>query len=981
MRHITTLPVFLCVASIVLGTAYAPPASAAGTPQPIDYKAYDGWNAIRGLRLSDDGRTMAYALTPEDGDPTLVVRNLTTGAETTQVRGSAPRFTADGKFVVYTLNALKKDADAARKAKKTDEQLPKNGLGILEVATGKLTTYERVKSAQVARDGSRFIAFLDELPLRASSAPGAIASPAPVTSALPIGVATGEPSTAPTTAPVPSPSPSAKADKKKDDGANLIVRDLQSGTDLALANVTEFALGDDDRTLGFATETKDGKGDGVHVRDLAGGVTSDVLGGVGRYKNLATARAGTALGFLSDARTYAQDVPHYDAYVVDLTTPTPSALLAVSDTTTGMPRGTTVSDDGTTVWSKDGKRMFLGVAAAPTPIPAGTPTPINVDLWTYRDTRLQSVQFHDQAQDRKRTDLGVYDLAAKRYVQLANPAQRVVLTNENGTTALGFDNRPYAISASWTGQGYTDIYAISLADGSRKRIARKVSDQAFSPGGAYVVVWDEHLRKWASVRTSDGQRTVLAAAQTVTFADETDDHPGPQPPYGLGGFIAGDRSVIVYDRFDPWLVDLATGFAKNLTSGVGRKTSVVYSVMNTDPDRTALPADAPLLLSLTDQVTYASGFASGSLSGGAPKTLIRADKFISNSGAQFGTVHDRIAPPIKARSADRLAFTQETYREARDVWVSDSTFAHPIKSSNANPQLVNYTWGHEQLISYKTEQGMPLRAVLLTPDGFDPHKKYPMLVYFYEKWTDQYHSFYAPAPRYPTLSRYVSNGYLVLLPDVVYKVGHPGKSALEAINAAVDAVTKRGFVDTKHVGIAGHSWAAYQINYMITQTDRFRAVEAGAAVANMTSAYGGIRLESGNVRESQYEAGQSRIGASPWDRPDLYLENSGLFHIKNIHTPYLTMHNDADGAVPFSQGVEFMTAMRRLNKPAYMFTFNGKDHNLRDTPADREQLKFWAVHFDEWFDYWLKGAPRPSWFDGTEYLHRGERDVRPLYGE
>jgi dipeptidyl aminopeptidase/acylaminoacyl peptidase len=267
---------------------------------------------------------------------------------------------------------------------------------------------------------------------------------------------------------------------------------------------------------------------------------------------------------------------------------------------------------------------------------------------------------------------------------------------------------------------------------------------------------------------------------------------------------------------------------------------------------------------------------------------------------------------------------------------------------------------------------------MLVPDGLKPDKKAPLLVYFYETYASTFHSFYSPGPgTSPNFSRYVSNGYVVLLPDVHYRVGHPGKSAVDCIMPAVDAAIKTGYVDPQRLGISGHSWAAYQINYMITQTHRFRAVEAGAAVDDMFSAYSGIRLESGVVREGQYEHGQSRIGAAPWDRPDLYLENSGLFHIKNITTPYLTVHNDLDGAVPQFQGIEFVTAMRRLGKEAYMFAFDGEEHGLRD----REHQKYWTVHLDEWFDHWLKGAPRPAWMNGVDYLHRGERNVRPLYGE
>jgi dienelactone hydrolase len=955
---------FALVFVAVLMIESAPPPVMAASPRPVTYADYDGWKAIRGMTLSDDGTHLAYALVPTSGDPTLVIRDTATGKELREERGTAPFFTADAKFVVYTLNAPNKEINAAHLAPKPSEAAPKNGIGIVELATGHVETFERVKSVQVAHDGGgAFIAFLNEPAAHPSPSPAATPSP--------------EVTASPAASPMPTPAP--KADKKKDEGTDLVIRDLTNGTNVTVPNVTDYVLAQDDRTLAYATQTKSGTGDGVHVRDLASGTTSDALAGNGRYKSLAIAHSGSVLGFLSDVRTYAQDVPHYDAYVVDLRAAQPVATVAVDETNRYLPHDQRPNENGTVSFSRDGARMFLGTAAAPTPLPSGTPLPIAVDLWTYKDAHLQSQQAHDIASERKRTYLGVYDLATRRFAQLGSPSLRTIETNRNPNVALGHDPRPYDLASSWIGEDASDLYAVSLVDGSRKLLGRGFAESVLSPGGAYAVAWDKHLRHWISLRTTDGKRTVLAPDAKVTFYDETDDHPGPPPPYGIGGWIAGDRAVIVYDRYDPWLVDLGTGVAKNLTHGAGRATSVVYSVLDTDPDRDAFPVNEPFLLSLSDQRTYASGFATLAYGGGTPRTLMHTEKLLANEG---GPLHDRIGAPLKARHADRFIFTAETYREFRDYWMSDHSFANAQKVTDANPQLANYRWGSEHLISYRSSDGTPLRAVLLLPDGFDPHKTYPMLVYFYEKWSDRFRSFYSPTPGYPTLSRYVSNGYVVLLPDVVYKVGHPGASALRCINAAVDAVEKRGFIDRKHVGISGHSWAAYQINYMITKTDRFRAVEAGAAVANMTSAYGGIRLESGRVREGQYEVGQSRIGATPWERPDLYLENSGLFHIQDIHTPYLTMHNDADNAVPFSQGVEFLTAMRRLHKVAYMFSFNGKPHNLNYTlPADLDDIKYWSVAFDEWFDYWLKDAPRPTWFDGIDYLHKGERNIHPLYHE
>ena len=251
------------------------------------------------------------------------------------------------------------------------------------------------------------------------------------------------------------------------------------------------------------------------------------------------------------------------------------------------------------------------------------------------------------------------------------------------------------------------------------------------------------------------------------------------------------------------------------------------------------------------------------------------------------------------------------------------------------------------------------------------------MVYIYEELSNGLHQYSAPnVGTSINITRYVSNGYVVLEPDIVYETGYPGPSAMKCVIPAINTVVAQGYIDPKRIGIQGHSWGGYQITYMITQTDIFRAVEAGASVSNMISAYGGIRWGTGMVREFQYEKTQSRIGSTPWDAPLQFIENSPIFWIERIHTPYLTIHNDADDAVPWYQGIEFNTAMRRLGKEAYMFSFNGEPHGLRN----RDNMKYWTVHMDEFFDYYLLGKPRPSWMDtGVPFLEKGTRDVSPLF--
>jgi len=207
---------------------------------------------------------------------------------------------------------------------------------------------------------------------------------------------------------------------------------------------------------------------------------------------------------------------------------------------------------------------------------------------------------------------------------------------------------------------------------------------------------------------------------------------------------------------------------------------------------------------------------------------------------------------------------------------------------------------------------------------------------------------------------YNSNGYAVFIPDIVYREGYPGQSAYDCIMAGVDQVLKQfPFIDSTHMGIQGQSWGGYQVAWLVTRTDRFVAAMAGAPVSNMTSAYGGIRWSSGMVREFQYERTQSRIGDNLWNAFDLYVENSPLFGVPNIETPLLIMSNDGDGAVPWYQGIEFFTALRRLDKPAWLLNYNSDAHNLMKWP-NRVDL---SKRMFEFFEHYLKGKDMPEWME------------------
>ncbi|MGH7447211.1 MAG: alpha/beta hydrolase family protein, partial [Longimicrobiales bacterium] len=455
-------------------------------------------------------------------------------------------------------------------------------------------------------------------------------------------------------------------------------------------------------------------------------------------------------------------------------------------------------------------------------------------------------------------------------------------------------------------------------------------------------------------------RTTVNVSEPIPHAVHNELHDSPSLPraYGSAGWTTGDRLFLIYDRHDIWAVD-PTGRAapRSITEGVGRRENLRLRYVRLDSDERAVDPSTDLLLSAFNLWTKADGFYRDRVDGTLPPARITmADK--------------RFGDPLKAKDASRLMFTRSDFREFPDLWVSDLSFSSARKISTANPQQAEYRWGTAELVDWRSADGTVLQGVLYRPDGFDPARKYPMMVYFYERLSDNLHGHVVPAAGSSSIniSFYVSRGYLVFTPDIPYRIGYPGESAFNAVVPGVLSLLSRGFVDEQRVGVQGHSWGGYQIAYLLTKTDIFRAAEAGAPVANMVSAYGGIRWESGMSRMFQYERTQSRLGGTLWDAPMRFIENSPIFWADKVNTPLLMMHNDEDGAVPWEQGIEYFVALRRLGKPVWMLNYNGEAHGLRK----EVNRKDWAVRMQQFFDHYLRDEPPPVWLvEGVPATEKG----------
>jgi dipeptidyl aminopeptidase/acylaminoacyl peptidase len=943
------------------------------------------------VALSSDGRWAAWSLVPQVGDGEVVLRDLRSGSEVRHTRGfigrpqmkpgasrddairfPAPRFTADGSYLVFTIEPSRAEFEQARRARHGGKagDAPRSSLGIHRTADGHVDEIASVKSFRLDDGSPRWLAYL--LASRDSAAADSTTpdSTTPSAAAVPGGIAR----------PVSSDSTGGRA--KKDYGSRLVLRDLASGEEIRIEDVTTYSFDDAGRWLAYTVSSREEDANGAYVRSLEDGRTLPLLAGAGRYRSLVLDSAGTTAAFVSDRAEHDRDTPRYALYAATLRQSAAGSRKsgAASGTQARLTEGIAtalvtpamlgdtlvVSTEAKLEFSSDGTAIKFGVAPiVPDSIPADSLADKAVfNLWHYRDDRLQPEQRVEAAKDRKRSFTSVYDLSARVLRVLGSDSLPEIHLSPDFHVALGESDVPYRIEAMW-GEGGRDLYAIDVRTGKRTQIASRVPFRAsLSPAGGYVLWFGENGHWYSYATATKRSADITGDIAGVRFDQETWDTPSTAAAWGIAGWTEGERSVLIYDRYDIWEVDPSgRNPARVLTDSVGRREQIVFRLAEADTSERFVSTTHPLILEATDDSTKASGYWSdraGVVQ--PPKQLIMEAR--------------RLADLQKAPDANVYLFTRSTFREFPDLWLTDATFRSPTRISAANSQQSQYRWGTAQLVHWLSDDGVPLAGILYKPDDFDPSKKYPMLVYFYEQLSDNLHHYVPPAGRNvinPTM--YVSNGYLVFEPDIHYEIGYPGESAVKSVVPGVQMLIDSGFVDRHAVGLQGQSWGGYQVAYIITQTSMFRAAMAGAPVANMTSAYGGIRWESGLARAFQYERTQSRIGGSIWEQPLRYLRNSPLFWADRIRTPLFIMHNDGDGAVPWYQGVELFVALRRLGKEVYLIDYNDESHN----PTKRANQLDIAMRMRQFFDHHLRGAPAPDWMvHGIPFLDKGRDQLEPV---
>lgn len=889
------------------------------------------WNTLSNPIISNDGTRIAFEQNPQKGDGKLIVRSEKINFDTIP-RGNKAVFGPENDFMVFS---IKQPEDSIRKAKLDKvkkEDMPKDSLGIWVFGSNNVKKFPKLKSFKIPEENARWIAFTVE--------------PAPL--------------------PKDTTENISKKKKEKQEGDDLVMFQVETGDTLMFPNVSDWAYAKKGESVFFSREVKDSTRtvSSLHVFDTSTGKSSEIYSEEGWMKKLTPDEAGNQFAFL-----FSQDTVEEKTFSLFLGNLNESPEKIVDAYTRGIPVGWTPSENGDIYFSEDGTKIYFGTAESPKPSPKDTipeDEKPKLDIWHWQDLKLQPQQKVEAEKEKKRTYLAVYHIGLNRFIQLADPQIRVVTTLQKGNSeiAFGYNDLPYLRESSWTGASIRDFYIIDLKSGIKREIADGKSFVQISPQGKYVV-WYEPADSSFYARSTDINQleaVSLTKILPVNFYDERNDTPMDPRPYGVAGWSEDDRFVYIYDRYDIWKLDPAgERVPVNVTKAFGRRNETRLRYVKLDRELEFIPSDEPVLLSAIDERTMSGGFFSTRLGVVADPDLLMMDK------NHFDGVK-------KAKYADKLIWTRENVQEFPNLWCSDLNFLKSEQVSDANPQQENFIWPKIQLVEWTSFSGEKLKGLLYFPENLDPSKKYPLLVYFYERNAENLYKHLHPAPSRSTINRpfYVSNGYVVFVPDITYKEGYPGQSAYNAIVSGTQyLVNTFPYIDEKRMGLQGQSWGGYQTAYLITQTDLYAAAMAGAPVSNMTSAYGGIRWQTGMSRMFQYEQTQSRIGGTLWEKPLHYIENSPLFYAPKISTPLLMMHNDDDGAVPWYQGIEFFVALRRLNKPVWMLTYNGEPHNLNASSwANRVDLSKRMFGF---FNHYLKGEPMPEWMEkGVPATEKGE---------
>ncbi len=933
------------------------PSIAAADQTPIKLPDILAWKRIQTPVVSNDGVWLAYKVVPNEGNAEVVLKNLQDGKEQRFPIGEMARpnpfepgaapmapvnthdvaFSDDSKWLAFDEHPSVKEGKLLKKQHKPLQ----NKVLLVELATGKKTEFDGIKRFTFSGERSSAIALHRYPPTPA----GPAAAPA-----------------------APGATP-PKADDKPQ-GSDLIVVELATGNDLSLGNVSDFAFDKKGDWLAWIVDAQDKLGNGIELRNMETGTVTPLDTAKAWYKQLSWTEKGDGLAALRgmEDKRFEDKLYSLVAFNGFGASSAPQKFVYDPAKDKSFPTGMSISPDRKPVWMADLSLVTFGIheikpkeqkgkdekgPGAKADASDSDKDSAKADdaearpdlvIWHWKDSRLQPMQQVQENRDKSFSFLCAWQPSEQKFFRLADPQVKDVSVQPEQKYAIGTDIRQYELESNLDGKRYEDIYKVDLKTGERQLALRKARwYMGPSPDGTHFLYYDDG--QFFSYDLANGQSHNLTKQIPAVFYNTEDDHNVVKPPTRSLGWSKDSEYMLLTDDWDIWKVPANGGAAVNLTKN-GKADKIRYqSIWRLNPDDKGFDLSKPLYVRVYGEWTKKGGI-------GVMEPGQAGVRMLHWDDASYTTL-------IKAKNTDTFLYSRETNQEYPDLYVADSTLANGKKVSDANPQQKNFLWTKgAKLVEYTGARGNKLQGTLYLPANYEAGKKYPTIVYLYEKLSQATNAYPQPGFNGFSVGYYTSNGYAVLTPDIEYKVNDPGTSSIFCVLAALKAAEATGIVDATHVAMHGHSWGGYQTAFAVTQTNVFRAAIAGAPLTDMIGMYNDIYWNTGSANQPIFEASQGRFAGGPWDNTEAYIRNSPVYHAKNVQTPLIILCDDKDGAVDHTQGIQYYNTLRRMGKPVVMLEYKGENHGL----VKPEDMKDYTVRMKEFFDHYLMDKPAPKWW-------------------
>mgnify|MGYP001942321943 CR=1 FL=1 len=882
----------------------------------LQLEDYEKWSRIVSTQLSPNGEWFTYGLRPNGGDDTLYIKKTTAATEAFEFKvpyGSSPSFSNDSKWAVFLISP---SDDEQKKLRKSNKKVFRTA-ELRNLETGDSTHFERAESMSFSEDGKFLAISVDK----------------------------------------------TESDKSKHAGQDLVLVNLSDMTTMNFGNVSQYGFNKTSNLLAYTVDAAEMVGNGLYLYDLQSGNLKNLDSDRKKYSDLTWDDASVLKEDWADRGNQIAVLKGTEADTLEQMINTLLVLTDVSgnpqkyeldaESVSGFPENYVVSEKGNLRFSDDGSFVLFGIKEQEEKMKLSKDTVANLDVFHWIDETINSVQRRRANRNRNFTYWASFQFGNGTFTQLTDDSMRELMVSRNSDYWIGRDPKPYINDVNW-GVSPADLYRVNLKTGKREEIVKLVKRPlGYSPDGNYYA-----LQKDSAIHVLDiaaNSLTNISEVSGVQFMNLEHPYPHEKPPFGAAGWTKDGESIILNHKYDLWALKLDGSEAENITQGMGDDEEIRFRYVNLDFDQPYIDTEETLLLSSYGEWTKKAGFFELDM-GKKPKELIHDDY-------AFGRVQ-------KAKDSDQVIFTRQSFVEYGDYHVSDLSFKETNQLTDANPQQSDYKWGSKVLIDYTNSKGEKLQGTLTLPPDYEEGKKYPMVVYFYEKMSNLHNVYSMPVyDDRPHASTYASNGYLFFQPDNVYEEGRPGTSSLDCITSAVQEVIDQGYADPERIGLQGHSWGGYQSSFILTQTDMFKCVVTGAPPTDLESFYNNIYGNTGTNHNGIMEIGQVRMGrgVTPWSHREIYQRENPMFHAPNIKVPFMILHGTVDGAVDWTQGLEFYNAARRLGKEVIFLSYPGEPHHLAKEPNQKD----FQIRMKQYFDHYLMDKEAPDWMiKGIPHLEK-----------